>query len=507
MEIANGKLRGSRNNGTVSFKGIPYAADTGGANRFLAPRPVANWAGVRDAVRYGARCPQVAAPWVSGPPPAMSEDCCSINIFTPDLNPDARRPVMFWIHGGGFEAGCGEVDGANLAKFGDVVVVAVNHRLNVLGYTHLGSLDPAFADSANVGQLDLIAALQWVKVNIAHFGGDPGNVTVFGQSGGGSKIITMQLSPMSRGLFQRGINMSGTPSSLRTVGDGERVTHELLKALEIDQRDFRKLQDVPVSQLLAANLTALAKTNDLGARPMVDGRIILHQMQSPEGVAMQTSMPMIYSMTATEGAFFLAFDKRNQQVTADQLRSRIARQYQLDDARAREVIAGYTQDDPKRTPWDLLKVATSENWGRSGLHQAVAARAALRQAPVYMLDFNYLPDPVNGAIHTADIPYAFGDPVVGDRTYDMFYPDPSAAGKAVAANHMDTFVAFARTGNPNNPRIPTWHPYDLARRPTLVMEERPRVVDDFRSGDRKTSESLPLQDPFGAWKGPLFMAG
>jgi para-nitrobenzyl esterase len=274
--------------------------------------------------------------------------------------------------------------------------------------------------------------------------------------------------------------------------------------LDIDMGDLRKLQETPTDQLYAASQKANANVKGEGARPMVDGRLVLHQPLSPEGLAMHASMPTILSATSTEAAFVLAFDKRNFQVTTDQVRARIASQYQLDEARAREVMAGYAQDDPQRSPWEVLLAAASEVWVRAAMHRGIEANAAVRRAPVYMLDFNYKVDPVLGAAHAADIPYAFGNQVSGDNTYGLYIPDTRPAGATVAANMMSTFVAFARTGNPNNPRIPTWRPYDLDRRATLVMEEKPRVVDDFRSGDRKTSASLPPQDPGSAGRGALF---
>ena len=202
VKVRNGRLRGLSDHGIYSFKGVPYAADTGGTNRFQAPQPVADWHDVRDATAYGPMCPQVRTGMGMGEmfswyeqKEAMSEDCCVLNVFTPGLDSAARRPVLFYIHGGGYINGGGAgdaLDGSHLARAGDVVVVTINHRLNAFGFTDLSHLDAEkFKDSANAGMLDIVAALQWVHDNIAVMGGDPGNVTVFGQSGGGSKIMIL----------------------------------------------------------------------------------------------------------------------------------------------------------------------------------------------------------------------------------------------------------------------------------------------------------------------------
>ncbi|MCC7043890.1 MAG: carboxylesterase family protein [Acidobacteria bacterium] len=255
VEVENGRLQGLREGDDVRFRGIPYGADTGGRNRFMAPHPVVNWTGVRDALDYGDRCPQGTG---AEPAPGASENCLVVNVYAPGINANARRPVMVWIHGGGFRGGSGNVDARTLATVADAVVVTITHRVSALGYSPLGFLDPDFADAGNAGQLDLLAALRWVKTNIHVFGGDPGNVTPFGVSGGGSKIQTLMIMPGANGMFHRAINQSGTTFyGLRPADQWEPLMNEWLKELGIGRTGLRRLQELPVSQLLAAHTRAV----------------------------------------------------------------------------------------------------------------------------------------------------------------------------------------------------------------------------------------------------------
>jgi para-nitrobenzyl esterase len=508
VETANGKLRGARQDGIVSFKGVQYAADTGGRNRFMAPQPVASWAGVRDALQFGDRCPQPVRgnpPASTGNQPGSSENCCVLNVYTPGLDPAARRPVMLFIHGGGFSSGSGDppaLDGTNLAKFGDVVVLSVNHRLNVFGYTGLGHLDPDFADAANVGQLDLIAALRWVKENIHAFGGDPQRVTLFGESGGGAKIATLSVMPAAKGLFLRTINMSGPGGFfLKPSATAERVTNEQLKALGIERGNLRKLQEIPAEQLLAAHVKTLASLKADQFRPTIDGRHIFHAPMSTEGAAMQASLPGIISSTATEAMPWLLRDRRHLQVTAEQVKAKIQAQFGLDEAKAAAALAGYQHDDANRSAWDILVAITSDAMIRTPMRRAAEARARAGAEPVYLCDFVWK-SPVDGGIwggpHAVDIPFAFGN-LEAHRLTAGTGPGAIEASR----NLMSAYVAFARSGSPNNPRMPQWKPYELAARPSMVIDESCQLVNDYRSGDRRASDLFPLQETFQVTNGPL----
>src|SRR4051794_16949532 len=282
VETASGKVRGAENAGIYAFKGIPYGASTAGANRFQPPRPAEPWAGVRDALALGGRAPQ----WQAGPTrrPGMAtllgpvdtspetEDCLSLHVWTPGLD-GAKRPVMVWLHGGAFHFGSASravTDGANLARRGDVVVVSVNHRLNILGHFDLSGLGgERYAHSGNAGVLDLIAALEWVRDNIEAFGGDPGNVTIFGESGGGGKVSVLLAMPAARGLFHRAVIQSGATIRVSTRERGNALAEAVLKELGIARGDCDRLQDVPAAKLAAA-IAPASRTVGRPPMPLLD---------------------------------------------------------------------------------------------------------------------------------------------------------------------------------------------------------------------------------------------
>jgi para-nitrobenzyl esterase len=261
VETASGKLRGVIQQGVHTFRGVPYGASTAGSNRFMAPRKPEPWTGVRDAFQNGPTAPQLGGapnPLILGhtAPSFESEDCLVVNVFTPGLS--GKRPVMVWLHGGGYARGAGSAhsfDGNYLARAGDVVVVSVNHRLNVFGYLYLGGIGERYADSGNAGMLDVVAALQWTHENIAHFGGDPGNVTLFGQSGGGAKVSTLLGMPATKGLVHKAIIESG--SALKGVSreNADKTAERLLAKLNLQPNQVEELQKLPMEKLIAATDT------------------------------------------------------------------------------------------------------------------------------------------------------------------------------------------------------------------------------------------------------------
>jgi para-nitrobenzyl esterase len=318
VETASGKLRGVIQGGVYTFRGVPYAASTAGTNRFMPPRNVEPWTGVRDAFQNGPTAPQLAAPpnpLILGhrAPAVEGEDCLALNIFTP--NAIGKRPVMVWLHGGGFAGGAGSAhafDGTNLARTGDVVVVTVNHRLNIFGYLYLADVaGEKYADSGNAGMLDIVAALQWTRENIAHFGGDPTNVTLFGQSGGGYKVSTLLGMPPTKGLIHKAIIESG--SGLKGVRreDANRTTERVLAKLGLQANQVDELQKLPVERLLAAidnRGQGAAAGGPLVLAPVVDGRSLPRDPWDPTAPEISADVPVIIGSANTEGTFFASPD-------------------------------------------------------------------------------------------------------------------------------------------------------------------------------------------------------
>ncbi|HEU0219145.1 MAG TPA: carboxylesterase/lipase family protein [Stellaceae bacterium] len=490
VEIATGKIRGSVVGGIHAFKGIPYGASTAGANRFRPPQPVATWSGVRDALGYHAKAPQSPAQVkrraemdnilgpVDGSP--ESEDCLTLNIWTPGLGA-AKRPVMVWLHGGAFAYGSGNravTDGANLARRGDVVVVSVNHRLNICGYLHLEDIAGArFTGSGNAGSLDMVAALEWVRDNIAAFGGDAGNVTIFGESGGGGKVSALLVMPAARGLFHRAVIQSGAAVRFTTRERANALTNAVVKQIG----GVDKLQDVPLSALLGAIIPAskaagprawpLLDRYDFG--PVVDGVVVTQHPAEPSTSPLGDAIPLMIGGTAREASLFLDDDPVwHRALGEDQLRERIAA---VAGSEADAALKLYRALLPGASAGDrLIAALTGSNFSvRTWLY--AERRAAQGGAPVYHYSLDW-PSPFAGgrmgAHHAMDLPFVFD-------TTDVPLSTKGADGAPeLAAATSATWAAFARTGKPDNPAIPAWPAYDTGNRATMVFDTRCRVVND-----------------------------
>src|SRR5579863_900636 len=344
-ETAFGKIRGVDNNGIKIFKGIPYGASTSGANRFLAPAEPADWSGVRDALAYGPSAPQrdpAALPPLAGTLtisgenlPAEGEDCLVLNVWTPAVGPGAsngrKRPVMFWCHGGGFATGSGsspDNDGTNLARRGDVVVVTINHRLNVLGFADLSALSDSFAASGDAGMLDIVQALKWVRANISQFGGDPNTVTIFGQSGGGRKVETLLAMPSAKGLFHRAIVESGAAVRVVDREVAVRNAEQLLAKLSIDKKNVRELQKLPVEKIMAAYFAVVKDNPGVdqsldGFSPTVDGKILPQHPFDPKASPVSADVPVMIGCTRTEMTLFSLNDPAAFSLNDAEMRKRV----------------------------------------------------------------------------------------------------------------------------------------------------------------------------------------
>ncbi len=471
----------------LRFLGIPYGAGTA-STRFLPPRPEASWRGVRDATQYGACAPQTGA---LGP---GDEDCLVLNVWTPGLRDGAKRPVLVYVHGGAYNTGSGSdplYDGARLCRRGDVVVVTLNHRLNLFGYLYLGEFDARHADSGNVGQLDLIAALRWVREHAAEFGGDADNITLFGQSGGGAKIATLMAMPEAAGLFHRAMTMSGqqvTAAGPRAAAQRARC---FLEALGLAPDRLDALRTLPIDVLLqAAKIRDPSRVEDMRLYfgPVLDGRSLPRHPFHPDAPPQSAGIPMIIGNTRDETRAFLGDDPTNHTLDWADLPERLRRQ-QYVDLPVETVIAEYRRWHPDWTPSRIVFAATTA--GRSWRGAVLEAEARARQgAPtwVYQLDF---PSPLDGgrfgAMHTLDIPLVF-DTIrqPGSRTGE------SDAAQRVADTMSTALLAFARHGDPNHPGLAHWPCYDLERRATMLFDTDSRVVDDPRGDERRLYERAPF---------------
>jgi para-nitrobenzyl esterase len=487
-ETTFGRVRGTDVNGVKVFKGIPYGATTAGKNRFMPPVSPAKWTGVRDALAYGSSAPQsepgsrraasalaVAAAGL----PAESEDCLVLNVWTPAVHDNRKRPVMFWCHGGGFVTGSGSspvTEGLNLARRGDVVVVTVNHRLNVLGFTSLEEAGgQEFASSGDVGMMDIVAALRWVHDNIAEFGGDPNTVMIFGQSGGGRKVATLLAMPSAKGLFHRATIESGATLRLVEADQGTRVARELMSTLGIPKDRVRDLQTLPLDKLMTAYFETVRRMNvdqmTQGFSPLVDGDVIPRHPFHPTASSVSADVPVMLGSTRTE--LTSSAQEADFSLTDAAMRTRIQL---LLGRHGDEAIRVYQKASPGAAPSDIYFLIASDFRYSGPVMKIAERRAALGKAPVYLYYFRW-ETPVDGgrlkSPHTIEIPFAFDNVKAATR---LTGGGPEAM--ALADKVSDTWIAFAKTGNPNQPKMPRWSAYNAANRPTMVFNTESRVVND-----------------------------
>jgi para-nitrobenzyl esterase len=485
-QTAYGKVQGLNNAGIREFKGIPYGASTGGRNRFMAPKKPAPWLGVRDCFGYGQVSPQTPADlrseysqlimWdrhTAGG--GMGEDVLNLNVWTPGVD-GAKRAVLVSFHGGGWATGSGNgpmYDGANLARYGDVVVVTVNHRLAAFGYTHLAALGaPAeFANAGNCGVMDMVASLEWVRDNIAAFGGDPGRVMVFGQSGGGSKTSTLLATPSAKGLFHRAAVQSGSTLKLQTVEQAAKSAELLLAGLGLGKSNIADIQKLPWERLLEAQMAAVGAN----FAPVVDGTVLPHHPFDPGAPAESADVPVIISTTLEDAALRLT----NFDLDEAGLRDLMAKTY---PGKADAIMALYRRADPYKSPFLIQAQVLTDAGGRRNAVLQAERKAALGRAPAYMYIWEWATpayDGKFGAVHGHDVDASFHlyrSPIAGAGT---------KAGRAMCDRLASTWAAFAKTGDPNNDKIPHWPAYDAASRSTMLFNNETRVENDPRSEMRK----------------------
>lgn len=506
LQTRFGKVRGELRDNGIAFKGIPYGADTGGSNRFMPPRDPAPWQGVRDGTQFGHRAPQPHMPhapvfsWLTSTSP-ISEDCLVLNVYTPAMD-HVRRPVMVWLHGGAFAFGSSDapvLDGGNLAQRGEVVVVTVNHRLNVFGYLAPVLEDPRFADSGNAGMLDLIAALEWIRDHIADCGGDPSSVTLFGQSGGGAKVAVLMAMPQAQGLFHRAIIQS--PSSgfrVQEPASAARSALALLDTLGLTPRQAGKLQDLPPETLLAAKASVVAAEggND-NFRPVIDGRTLHGHPFYPEAPSTCAGMPVLIGHTATEASYYLATLPGNHQLSAEQVQTRVRRFMRLDENDAAAVVCAYAANHPGASPAELLTHIAGDHMYRLTTIEGAEQKAAQGKAPVFLYRFAWNSPALDGRLgspHTAEIPFVFGQTDLARE----FVGDAPGASR-LSHQLMDAWLRFARTGDPNGPGLPEWQAFSRERRATMVFDTPESSLQVDPAGpDREVMVRYPRFVPGGA---------
>lgn len=477
VELRSGKVRGRTLDGVHGFLGLPYGAPTGGARRFLSAVREEGWTGVRDAFEFGPMAPQSGrrrgdkqmqffGPLRAGGSALSGEDCLYLNVWTRGLGDGGKRPIMVWLHGGGYDQGSGGsvgYAGESLARQHDVVAVSINHRLNVLGYAYLGGiLGGEFAESANQGQQDIVAALQWVRDHAEAFGGDSSRVMIYGQSGGAGKVVTAMGMPSASGLFHSaGVQSGGTGG-----GDPDQATEsalQLLAALGLGRDTAREIQDVPLERLMEVG----AGADGFRFGPVVDGTIL---PEDPNASDVSKHVPVIQGFTRTERTVYEVDNDDYGVLSEDQLVENVTQLVGADHAA--EVVASYRSANPGASPFALDYYISSEVRDAGAM---AARRNARGHAPTYVYRWDW-ETPVMDlmAPHTLEIPFVMNHI---EACTEMTGPVDEAM-KQLETQAAGAWVAMASSGDPNHQGLPHWPAYSEDSKAVMLFDAPPHVVSD-----------------------------
>ena len=513
VETDCGKVFGFVSNGIYTFKGIPYGVSTAGKNRFMAPGKPEPWPGVRSALYWGPVSPQnftstldgrrggwnhddesFMFAWEDGQP---SEDCLRINVGTPSINDNKKRPVLMWIHGGGYTSGSDNelrmYDGESLSRRGDVVMVSVNHRLGVLGFMNLSEYGEEYASSPNVGMLDLVAALQWVKTNISNFGGDPNSVLIFGQSGGGGKVSTLMGMPVAEGLFHRAVVESGATLRQGTLDRSAQTAAGVLAQLGIGKDNISKIHDLPDHAIVQAALDASRKAAAAGGGgrgpggagggwgPVVDGKILPRNSFDPDAPSYAAKVPLIVGSVLNEMANAVQMgDASVDAWPMDEVKKRLSAQRGAE--KADHLVAVFQKLHPNATPFEIYSRISGMS-GRIGALTMAERKASQGGAPAYNYLFQWQSPILDGrarAFHCSELPFVFYNT---ERCATMTGNTPEA--RDLAARVSDAWLNLARKGDPNHPGLPAWPKYDAEKVPTMVFDTKCAMENDPDGEGRK----------------------
>lgn len=488
IETQNGKLRGLMSGGVSVFKGVRYGAPTDGRNRFMPPQAVKKWRGIKDALHYSDVAPQIPPNrrhdyadliMVDLQPSGPGEDNLALNIWSPDTAQQAKNPVIVVLHGGGFYGGSGNstgMDGERMARYSNSVVVSVTHRLGALGFLHLAQAGgDRFSTSGSVGMQDIVAALGWVQKNISEFGGDPSRVLVYGQSGGGAKTSAVLAMPKAKGLFHRAGVMSGSALRMMPEETANANAARLMKALDLGNKDVRRLQMIPWTTLLQtqSKLEAADRAKGEAPRsfaPVVDGIEIPRHPFDPDAPEVSKHVPMIVSTVLDERAYrMINFD-----MTKDELLKFATKRA---GQKAQTAIDMYQDEDPMATPYLIAARMDSDLWFRPGAFKQAELKAAQGGAPVWTYLWKW-PSPAYGgrygAVHGIDVSPSLHN-IRGALN------GQTAESLQMADKMASTWGAFAAKGNSNHDKLPTWPAYEQKNRSTMIMDKTSKIESDPRA--------------------------